>query len=377
MFFATALRAKGDTKAVFMCRQLASAIAIPVGCSLVFLWGIYGAVLGMVLTYSTLIVLYRRTFLAANQSNMQSSSLSTELPDKSFPKELSPILSQLSPTLLERELEIKRIGQGGQGEVFAVQSPDNKPIWNSHCGIVVKLFHTESEELDQAIQSEFVALSRLNAVVQGRQFAGWHIQSPVPILRTETPVAIVMTKVPGCNFHEYLQRAVKFNATELSSAAAAIAEAISAYWQDERNCYGDFHLANILCDPTSKTISFIDPGMPRETWLCQDAPDYWQPASRDLAYLLFEVSTCSIKVSIFNRAASKRQRKIVDAILMESLRQLTSTKERESILEEIHLCTKHYLTLIPCNWSLQGVWQRFVRWKAARSIANTLNQLEY
>ncbi len=54
----TALRAKRLTRQVFTNRLIASLFAIPIGWSLIHALGIYGAVLGMVATYSSLCLLF-------------------------------------------------------------------------------------------------------------------------------------------------------------------------------------------------------------------------------------------------------------------------------------------------------------------------------
>ena len=63
--------------------------------------------------------------------------------------------------------------------------------------LVIKLYKPAAAPNVELVRRQFEALSRLHAAVDGRIINGWKISSPAPLYVCASPLALVMTMVPG------------------------------------------------------------------------------------------------------------------------------------------------------------------------------------
>jgi hypothetical protein len=240
---------------------------------------------------------------------------------------------------------------------------------------VIKLYKSVAPDHDGVARDEFESLTRLNARLDGSIIDGWSIHTPIPLFRCEQPAGVVMTRVPGRSLNSYLRGAGGANPEVLESLARAVVAALGRYWEGDRRLYGDIDFNNILCEPATRSLSFVDPGMPEGDYLCEGVTKLWYPASRDLAYMLFEVAV-SVRSCLGNRAARRRQKELIERMLRTFAAQIGPAHARICLLDEVHACTRIHLRRIRASWSLAGAWRLLLRQIASRSIDQTMQTLK-
>jgi hypothetical protein len=146
------------------------------------------------------------------------------------------------------------------------------------------------------------------------------------------------------------------------------------YWDGAARIYGDLDFNNILCDPPASTVCFIDPGMPEKAYECSAMPRRWYPASRDLAYVLYDVAT-SVRSVVGRPRVRRRRRMLIESMLRQFAGPLASDEQRQSLLAEIHACCSVHLGRINVSWSPAGIGRRAVRRAAERMIGRMLHRL--
>jgi len=269
---------------------------------------------------------------------------------------------------------IERLGRGEQAEVFTVRSRDGRRIWREHEELVVKLYRRDVPEYQSAAVDEFECLLELNRVLDGREFGTWRICAPLPLAKSDQPPAVAMTRVTGISLNKLIGSGAADG--DFSSAlSAAVVAALEQYWTAAARIYGDLDLNNILCDPSTRTLAFIDPGMPENAYKCPEAPDQWFPASRDLAYMLFDVCA-SLKSQLTNPGARRRQTGFIQDIIGRFMNTACLPGQRSALLSELEACARVHLSRIRVAWSPAGVCHWFVRHTAANSISQVLCELD-
>ncbi len=282
-------------------------------------------------------------------------------------------LDHLIDVRADQACEIEQLGQGDEADVFAVRSQDGQPLWHEHAELVVKLYREHTPDGSQAAQEECESLRKLSAVLDGKRFHGWTIRCPAPIGESHRPTALVMTKVPGKSLNYWLGNGEA--AGSLGAAGQAVIDAMVAYWNTENRIYGDLDFNNILCDPQTRTLSFVDPGMPEKTYLCSEVPRTWFPASRDLAYMLFDVAA-SVRASFARPRIWKRQKHLVETNLRAFMAAIDSPDARQNLLDEIRSCTDVHVARINVSWSPVGLFRSFVRRTASRCVRDITAKLQ-
>ncbi len=226
----------------------------------------------------------------------------------------------------------------------------------------------------QALRDEFDSLARLHATVDGLVIRGWTIRAPRPLFAAEDSLGVAMTVVPGITLSSLLVRTGRLDRKLFESLAPAVVEAMRVYWSAENRVYGDFHLRNVLCDPATRCLSLVDPGMPGPAWLCPDAPRLWFPASRDLAYLLYYTAS-AVKLTLGKPVLRRRERWLATRLLDVALNTLAAPEQRGALREEIRACAAAHAAQIRPARSLAGLWRSSVRRVTARYVARVLDSL--
>jgi hypothetical protein len=153
----------------------------------------------------------------------------------------------------------------------------------------------------------------------------------------------------------------------------AIVSALRCYWAGDARLYGDLILNNILCDIPSRTLSFVDPGMPERFYLCESAPLSWYPASRDLGFLLFWTASL-IRPSIAHPILHARQ-KLMAATIVRTFLDGLEPARRLCAIAEIEACARLHIARMAVSASPRGVWRCLVKCAAATTITRILYEL--
>jgi tRNA A-37 threonylcarbamoyl transferase component Bud32 len=260
------------------------------------------------------------------------------------------------------EWSLRRLAFGGQAQLCMVRGGDRE--------LVVKLFHAAAPELPQVVRTEHELLNKLARIVDGSRINGWTIRSPRSLYLSESPHALVMTMVPGVS----LASRADDDCTCDHEVIDAVARALLRFWQDAGILYGDLTLHNILVDEASRSISFVDCGVPESTWHCKNVERRWYPASRDLAYLLFSVAS-AVRAYLGRSAVRRRQLAVVETMLDACINGLATSGQRASLAGEIHACARVHAAGIRGGASPAGLWRRLVRRQTIRCIDEVMDRM--
>src|SRR4029077_11389279 len=101
--------------------------------------------------------------------------------------------------------QISRIGAGEQSVVFIAVPEElkNTPFRSEHRQLIVKLYKTAAGLSLERVQAQSSSLSKLHLILDGREFKGWTFSVPRPICVCPSPLAFVMTAVPGQHLDGY------------------------------------------------------------------------------------------------------------------------------------------------------------------------------
>jgi O-antigen/teichoic acid export membrane protein len=310
-------------------------------------------------------------------------SPSTTLPDSPFAMEsdgegisasVIRVLQQFTQSSESEAWVIEQLNEGAQASIFVVRRRDGRPIWQTHSNVAVKLYKPAAWQSVEVVHGQFDSLSQLYARLNDSTISGWKIYSPDPLYQCERPLALVMTMVPGRSLNSFLETADQVTIAELESIAHAVGAALERYWLIDSQLHGDLNFDNILCDVVARSLSFVDPGVVENTALCNGVSRDWYPASRDLAYLLFDTSV-SLKKTIGNPAARRRQEWLLERVLRAFMKGIVPAGKKHCLLDEIQACVQMQLKGLRVSWSPRGMWRLFLKRTASRRIGLILGRL--
>lgn len=261
-----------------------------------------------------------------------------------------------------------------QAEIYAVQSQDRQLIRHRHQSVAVKLYRRERAPHAALVQAEFESLSRLHAALSGRAIHGWSIHTPAPLYICESPLALVMTVVPGTPLSSLLLTSDNILPEVLEAAARAVLGAMQTFWSMGR-LHGDVSLDNILCDIVSKDLSFIDLGGPVRSFYRSDYITRrwkrWYPASHDLAYMLFDATVRGQRTFV-QPGFDSQQQMFAENVLRAFIETVHPCEERKRLLDEIRACAQAHLKNLDLSLSPRGLWHVLLRYRASRHIDRLL-----
>jgi hypothetical protein len=289
-------------------------------------------------------------------------------------RRIADALRSMATAVDESRCAVTKLAQGRQAHLFSVSAPTELASEVDADDLVVKLYRGNTPEDHDAARDEFECLSRLHARLDGTTHDGWQVRIPRPLHCCERSAAIVMTHVPGHTLSRHLAQGQGLAPELLDSIARAIVSALRCYWAGEPRLYGDLILNNILCDPPTRTLCFVDPGMPEPFYLCESAPLFCYPASRDLGFLLYWTASL-IRPSIAHPVLHARQKRMTVAIVQRFLEGFTSAAQQHDAMAEVEACARVHLSRLALSPSPRGVWRCLVRRAAAGTIQRILNEL--
>lgn len=388
----------GHTLLILALAMLVMAIGMPAGSALasmqhprdVFWTGLFGAVVTILLVWQLAaehgVLGAAYGFLAGNVARSvarlaaflalipQSTAASGPTGPDSNSALAIRVFRQFTRSSNESSLAIEQLGEGGQAHVFVIRSLDQRPIWHTHGSLVIKLYKPAAAQNPEMVGEQFYVLSRLHAALDGRIIDSWKIFVPKPLYICASPLALVMTVVPGRTLSLCLGNGDHATSEMLESAPRAIGSAMEGYWStNSSRRYGELCFDNILYDAAVKSLSFIDPGGPNVS-LHYDVTGRWYPASHDLAYLLYDTAT-SIKGTLGNPRARLRQQIFTENLLRAFVETIGPSKEKQSLLDEIELCAQAHVRQIGRSLSPRGLWHVVLRQVAFRRIDKFIEKL--
>ena len=268
---------------------------------------------------------------------------------------------------------ITRIGEGGDADVFLISSTVGQPIWNMESTLVAKLYKPEIALSPEMVHAQFNSLSKLHAVLDGREIDGWTIFVPRPLYVCASPLALVMTTVPGANIEFGTSKSDVLRSQMLRNGARAFANAIEQCWSSGRR-HGDLTLQNVLLDVEEKKISFIDAGTIESCSTCNDSATQLAAAS-DIGHLLWHSATGVME--LIDRPTVRAGREMfVESVLFAILENIESRQERRQFLERAWVSAQQHLADRLClSWSARGIWHRIVKKVAINRIRSILERV--
>ncbi len=269
---------------------------------------------------------------------------------------------------------LTRIGSGNQAHVYEVSPNDDAAGSASADGsanaatpgprkqppLVVKLFRPDRPDVAIAAAEEFTSLRQLHSLLDDVTIDGWRIGVPAPLFLCNHPLAVIMTRVPGQPLNSLLASANQNGTPDASTMSHVLATALGRFWSVGGRIYGDFTLSNILCDPGNHQISLVDPGMPEQSYACPDVARHWYPASRDVAFMLYDTAT-SIRQNLGHPILRRRHWQVVVKMLEAIVGKLPIPESQREFLIEVEACTRVHLKRIAISWSPSGGLHLLVR----------------
>ena len=290
-------------------------------------------------------------------------------PTGSVPLGVTDVIQQFTQNGKNADWVIETLGKGDQADVYSVRSPSRQLIPRTHATLVVKLLKPEFAPNAEMVRRQFEGLSRLRMVLHGHTINGWKISIPAPLYVCVSPLALVMTMVPGRPLISLLEDANDSSPELFDSVPQAVVAAMERCWS-VGHFHGDFNVDNILCDIANRDISFIDVSLPTNSRLGDDAPRRWFPASQDLGYLLFDTAV-RVRSTIGKPKARSRQQLFAENTLRAFIDTISPFEEKRELMDEIEACAHAYLDSLRTS-SPHDLWRMAVKKIAARRLDRML-----
>jgi hypothetical protein len=270
------------------------------------------------------------------------------------------VLQQFTQSSEDGGWLIEQVDEGVQAKVYAVRSQNRQPIWQTYNNFLIKLYKPDASPNVELVRAQFDSLSRLHAALNGRTISGWKTFTPAALFVCESPLALVMTEIPGTMLSLCLETGDNVTPEVLESVPRAVVTAMETCWSMGQ-LHGDLHLDNILCDIVNKDLSFIDPGVPTNFFsLGDNITKRWYPASHDLGFLLFNTAV-RVTSTIGNPGARLRQHIFAKNVLRVFIETIGPFEDKQALLDEIHACARAHLRGLDLSLSPRGLWHLVLR----------------
>jgi hypothetical protein len=148
----------------------------------------------------------------------------------------------------------------------------------------------------ESLQNEYNLLGLFSNALVNEEL----LTCPLPVALFRHEKAYLMTEIPGEQFDKYLPA----NPEDLIKACSQIARGLSVYYKSTGEAYGEFSSTNILVDPLSGQVGFVDPSYPR---VAKDYRLLFSPASDDAGFWLAGLCARSPRMIISNPIGYRRR----------------------------------------------------------------------
>lgn len=283
------------------------------------------------------------------------------------------ILHEFEPTIETRDCFVEHLTEGGQAHIFSVRLRSRKSPGQADTELVIKLYKPQASPTLDLVHAEFDSLSRLSKALAGTSLNGWQIFAPAPLYICKSPLALVMSTVPGQPLNVCLEGDKNIMPEILETVPRIVAAVVAQYWSAGQ-VYGELSFNNILCDVVTKRLSFVDPGVPSDSFSCNEVTKQWYPASHDLGYMLYSTQA-RLKHHVANPRARIREQLFTENVLRAYLDSIRSLADKQSLLIEIRACALEHLKKLESPWSVQGLWRALIRQVASHRIDVAISRL--
>lgn len=359
----TALASTGHVRTNFIIAAAETALLGLLVTPLVFHWGILGAAYG-VLIGCALRLFIRWTALLVVLRRMHRAKV-----DDTGLERLDVLQRRVAPEAEPLKREKLDYLDGSQGHVFVTTCGASSDAAES--ARVFKLYRPDRNVELGEVRAQYDSLLELHANLNGKLFHGWRICIPAPILFSEAPLAVVMTRVPGRKLVDYLHDNRRAGWWLDSQVAEAVAAALMTLWMDGL-CHGDLTVENILCDEQTRSLSFVDCGQKSECSAYAGKSGPLDLAVHDLAHLISHESAAFFTASLKRKDRRQRQH-FVEDVLRAVLANQPSYAGKVQLLAELGICARAHLAE-PMRMS-RILWQAPKRWLALRRVEAIIGRM--
>jgi tRNA A-37 threonylcarbamoyl transferase component Bud32 len=259
---------------------------------------------------------------------------------------------------------------GCQGHVFAVTPEGTNSDGGTH---IIKLYRPDRNLEASEIRAQYESLTNLHASLNGHICDGWTIRIPAPVFISDMPLALVMTHVPGRKLVACLS-ASACDAVAGHPAMPGIAAALTTMWTRGQS-HGDLTIENILCDESTRSISFVDCGPKSECSAYAIARHWRDLAVHDLAHLLAHEGETLL--AAWAGPKSRQQRQLfVESVIRTTLALESSYTARTTFLSALGHCARAHLNEPITLYRRHGLWRALKRNVALRRMSAILSRLE-
>jgi len=339
-----ALASMERPRVVFVINAAGAVITILLVWRLMTAWGLSGAAYGWLSSNAVVTVGLWAGFL-----------LSIPQAQDDAPRQ---VLQKLNESSNSERWTIARLGEGDHSNVYVAYANDDLPIWPAHSTLVIKVYKPEAGLTIEMVNEQFASLSRLYATLDGRIANGWRISTPRPLYICNSPLALVMTAVPGKkNLKSCAATDNDLTPELLDDLGRAVVAAMQENWS-RGELHGDLGLQNVLYDIPTMQLSFIDSGTRECCIVCNDKTNPWRPAVLELGHILRDLGT-DVHDMTGNPIARLRRKIFTESALRAFLEPIVSLEERQRTLDEIRACAQVHLSkVLEPSWSLRGLLRR-------------------
>jgi O-antigen/teichoic acid export membrane protein len=354
------LATMGRPRAIVVVGFIAALLSVALVCVLMFEWGLLGAAYGL---------------LAGNVAGTIGRwvAFSLLVPPEFNSFLVIKALEKITNVSKHKYWTIKRVGGGEQAEVFLCDAADQPPLWKEYRSLVVKLYKPEAALTLGMVQAQFDSLSGLYGQLNGRRINGWTISVPRPLYLCPSPLAFVMTFVPGQNIESRILGGDVLKADALQDAARAFAAALEICWSNGRR-HADLGLRNVLFDLEAKEIAFIDAGTRESCRTCSEVERFPSAAASDLAHVLCDVAT---DVTDLTGSPVRLAKELFfECVLRTVIESAGSETDKRRLLNQIQESLQEHLTeYLDPSWSFKGVSHSVVRQVAISRVRSMLDRV--
>ena len=360
-------------RAIFWCGLIALVLTALLVTLLVSWWGLMGAATGVLIGNLAGSVARIVAFAACARLPAPAVTEPGEQPGAAI-----RVMQQFTSDAGRDAWLFEHMGAGCQADVFIVRRRDGRPVWQDEARLVVKLYNPAAGQNLEMVRRQAAAFARFHEALNGITLHGWRMTVPRPLHASENPPALVMTLAEGATLDACLRTVPGAGTIAAKPVALAVVAALQRCWS-QGLIHGDLNPDNILCNSTAKELVFLDVGIPDEMPApepsSQGTAGHRDPASEDLAYLLFDAAV-QVKSGIGRGSRYQVRREFALHALRAAIDSCGTSDEKARLLDGIVDCSRKHLGLLTRPWvSPHGLWCRLVQRVTERRIKSIVVML--
>lgn len=262
---------------------------------------------------------------------------------------------------------------GSQTRTYLAQSINCASDVQSSTDLVVKLFKKNRSGVVGALNDEIESLCLLNGTfcslsTSELSNSEWKIGVPELLFSSQEPPALITNYIEGSTLDAIFINPDEKTKKNFSIIIELISIALRKYWSDHSKIFGDLNYSNIICDIANKTLTFIDPGMPDNSYLCEGVSKKFWPSSHDFGYLMFEVIATNVKIGMLSRKRPEQRTDFVKHLVHHYMTQYIARSDSLHFLREMCSCSRFHVKRINVSKTPVGIWRHYVAEKTLSYI---------